>query len=112
MYVFCERRLIFYLFFFVCCQGWTLRKVLEEETTFDDAVERISTTPFCSSEYSIISGVKQGTILSLNPGVDGKANVMHRQVLGESNYDEPAEYIIMTNFDFYWHDIKVRLFFL
>eukprot|EP00613_Pedinella_sp_CCMP2098_P010494 CAMPEP_0171647498 /NCGR_PEP_ID=MMETSP0990-20121206/35497_1 /TAXON_ID=483369 /ORGANISM="non described non described, Strain CCMP2098" /LENGTH=410 /DNA_ID=CAMNT_0012224743 /DNA_START=42 /DNA_END=1274 /DNA_ORIENTATION=- len=87
-------------------QGWTLRKVFEEEVSFDAAVERISTTPFVSTEFAIVSGVQQGTILGLNPGVGGVAHVAHRQMLGESNFEEPSEYIIMTNFDFYWHDIK------
>jgi hypothetical protein len=77
--------------------GWTLRKVFEEESAFDSAVSRISTTPFASTEYVIVSGVQEGTILSKS--CQGLA---HRITLGSG----PSDYIIMTNFDYYWNDVR------
>jgi len=71
--------------------GWTIRKVFEEETTYDAAVARVASTPFASTEYSIISGPNAGTILSKS--LQGTA---HTITLG----DGPDDYIIMTNFDF------------
>jgi len=32
--------------------------------------------------------------------------VAHRLVLGEANVDERGDYVVMTNFDFYWHDVR------
>lgn len=81
--------------------GWTLRKILENEDTFDAAIDAIATTHFCSTEYAIVSGVKKGVILSKDP-----ESVAHRQTLGQVNFDEPEEYIIMTNFDFFFHDFR------
>ena len=31
---------------------------------------------------------------------------VHSQVLGEVNYQERSDYVIMTNFDFFWHDVR------
>jgi len=87
----------------VALNGWQLRKILETETTYDGAIAQISTVPYASTEFAIVSGVKKGTILARNPN-----GVAHTQTLGGENYEERADYIIMTNFDFYWHDIKVR----
>ena len=77
--------------------GWTLRKVFEEETEFDSAVSRIASTPFASTEYSIVSGVQKGVVLSKS--CQGTA---HTMTLGPG----PSDYIIMTNFDYYWNDIR------
>lgn len=81
--------------------GWSLRKILETTPDYDTAVEAIATTPYTSTEYAIVSGVKKGTILSKNPD-----DVAFRQVLGQTNPMEPDDYIIMTNFDFFDHDIR------
>eukprot|EP00466_Bigelowiella_natans_P007306 jgi/Bigna1/89035/estExt_fgenesh1_pg.C_420136 len=98
--------------------GWSLRKIMETETEYykpqnedeekqkkgllyEKAVAAIASVPYVSTEYAIISGVKKGTILSKNPD-----NVAFRQVLGQANPQEPMEYIIMTNFDFFFHDIR------
>mmetsp|Transcript_14341 Transcript_14341/g.28928 ORF Transcript_14341/g.28928 Transcript_14341/m.28928 type:complete len:392 (-) Transcript_14341:304-1479(-) len=81
--------------------GWTLRKILETESEYEAAVDAIAKSPYVSTEYAIVSGVKKGMIISKNPD-----NVAHRQVLGQANYQEPSEYIIMTNFDFFFHDIR------
>merc|ERR1712070_838865 len=83
--------------------GWTLRKVLEEETEFEKAIERLSTEPYCSTEYTIVSGVKKGKILSRDPD-----SVAYVQTLGEKNFDERDDYIIITNFDFFFHDIREK----
>jgi hypothetical protein len=77
--------------------GWTKRKILETKDNYEDAVEAFSTTPYAASEYNIIAGVKKGVILARNP--DG---VAFKLPLDESKKD----YIIMTNFDYPWHDIK------
>jgi hypothetical protein len=81
--------------------GWVLRKILESVDNYDAAVQAIAQAPYVSTEYAILSGVQKGTILSRNP--DGVAFV---QTLGQANMDERADYIIMTNFDFFWHDIR------
>jgi len=81
--------------------GWVLREAIEACGDYESAIERIATAPFVSSEYSIISGVRKGTILSRNP--DG---VAYTQALGSPNFEEPDEYILITNFDFFYHDIR------
>jgi len=70
---------------------------MEAVDNFEDPVEKFSSTPYAAPEYNIISGVKKGTILSRDP--DG---VTHKQVLGPNSKD----YIIMTNFDYWDHDLK------
>ena len=83
--------------------GWTLRKALETIDNYDDAVTHIQAAPFVATEYSIISGVQKGMIISRNPD-----NVAYVQTLGQpsGNYDEREDYIIITNFDYFWHDIR------
>jgi len=79
--------------------GWVTRKVLETATTYEAAVHALSTTPYVATQYHIIGGVRKGTILARNP--DGLAYAM---TLGETNYQCREDYIIITNFDFLWHD--------
>lgn len=81
--------------------GWIVRKTLESAATYDAAVAAISTTPWTAPMYCIISGVKKGTILARDP--DG---VAHQMVLGQKNFECRADYIIMTNFDYFWHDLR------
>merc|ERR1712070_539519 len=81
----------------ISLSGWTKRKILEEQDNYEDAVEALSTTPYCSTEYNIVSGVKKGTILGR--GADGLA---YQMPLIESD----KKYIIMTNFDYNWGDIR------
>ena len=81
--------------------GWTLRKILEQEAEYEKAIEAISTKPYTSTEYAIVSGVQKGMIVSRNPD-----HVAYRQILGQKNFDEPDDYIIITNFDFFYHDIR------
>jgi len=77
--------------------GFTKRKILEEHDNYEDAVEAFSTTPYGATEYNIISGVKKGTILGRS--ADGLA---YQMPLSESG----KKYIIMTNFDYNWGDIR------
>lgn len=52
--------------------------------------------------YVLKSGVKKGVVLSRSPNM-----VVHQQVLGgEASDQERADYVIMTNFDFYWRDVR------
>lgn len=81
--------------------GWSLRKILESESEFEGAVAAISANKYVSTEYAIVSGVKKGVILSMSPdGVD------YTQTLGKKNFEERDDYIIMTNFDFFFHDLR------
>ena len=56
-----------------------------------------------SHRYAIVSGVQKGVILSRDPD-----RVVHTQTLGEVNpgIQGGEDYIIITNFDFFWHDIR------
>jgi len=81
--------------------GWQLRKLLESTPDYDTAVEKIKAAPYASTEYAIVSGVKKGTIISKNPD-----SVAHVQTLGQPNFDERDDYIIITNFDFFWKDVR------
>ena len=83
--------------------GWQLRKVLEDETNFDAALARITSMPYASTEYTIMSGVRKGTIVSRNPD-----NVAFVQTLGQHNPFERDDYIIITNFDFFFHDVREK----
>lgn len=75
--------------------AWAIRKSLENDATFEEGVETLSTVPFTAPIYLTIGGVRQGTILARNP--DG---VAHQLVLGDQ---ENPRYIVITNFD-YWND--------
>ena len=81
--------------------GWQLRKTLELCETYDCALDRLNTMPYASTEYAFISGVRKGAIVSRNPDA-----VAYTQTLGQPNPKEPSEYIIMTNFDFFWNDVR------
>lgn len=76
--------------------GWVKRQILETIDNFEDAVEAMSTRPYAATEYNIISGVKKGVILARNP--DG---LVYSIPLKDTD-----RYIIMTNFDSIYHDIK------
>jgi len=75
--------------------GWTKRKILENHDNYEDAVEAFSHTPYVATEYNIIAGVKKGVIIGRNP--DGPAYTIPL---------EDKKYIIMTNFDYVYHDIR------
>ena len=84
--------------------GWQLRKIMEGNDNYDDAIAAIAEAPYSSTEYAIVSGVKKGKILSKAPSSEGL--VEHTQTLGDpaGNFEERSDYIIMTNFDFFDHD--------
>merc|ERR1712070_1119555 len=75
--------------------GWTKRKILENHDNYEDAVEAFSHTPYVATEYNIIAGVKKGIIIGRNP--DGPAYTIPLN---------KSKYIIMTNFDYIYHDIR------
>jgi hypothetical protein len=77
--------------------GFTKRKILETVDNYEDAVEAFSTTPYASTEFNIVSGVKKGIIIARNP--DG---VAYQLPLDKSD----KKYIIMTNFDYPWGDVR------
>ena len=57
--------------------------------------------PYASTEYAIVSGVQKGAIVAR-----GADRTVHTQTLGEHNFEQRADYIIVTNFDFFWHDVR------
>jgi hypothetical protein len=81
--------------------GWTRRKVFENAADYETAVETLATTPYISTEYNIVGGVRKGTILARNP-----RGLAYKMVLGERNYQCRDDYIIITNFDYVYHDIR------
>jgi len=81
--------------------GWTIRKVFETAPDYEAAVKALSTTPYVAQQYNIISGVKKGVILARDPD-----NVAFQLTLGQPNPECRSDYIIITNFDFWWHDIR------
>lgn len=81
--------------------GWTVRKAVEGASGYGALVEKLSTAPLVATEYLIIAGVRKGTILARNP--DGLA---HQLILGQENYECRNDYIIVSNFDYWWNDIR------
>eukprot|EP00929_Paragymnodinium_shiwhaense_P069706 TRINITY_DN3516_c0_g1_i1.p1 TRINITY_DN3516_c0_g1~~TRINITY_DN3516_c0_g1_i1.p1 ORF type:complete len:417 (+),score=96.67 TRINITY_DN3516_c0_g1_i1:81-1331(+) len=81
--------------------GWVLRQVLLKAKDYEEAVQMASTAKMIATQFVIMAGVRKGTILSRNP--DG---VAYKMTLGEPNYMCRDDYIITTNFDFYWNDLK------
>jgi hypothetical protein len=75
--------------------GWTLRRMLESISTYDEARAKVQSAPFVATEYVVMSGVRQGHIVARDP-----ASVAHLSTLG------PAAYVIVTNFDYWWHDVR------
>jgi len=81
--------------------NWSVRKAAEECEDYECFVERVSAAKYVAPMYNVISGVKKGTILA-----KGTDSVTHQLTLGEPNYECRDDYIIVTNFDFWDHDIK------
>lgn len=76
--------------------GWIKRQILQNFSDFEDAVHAMSTHPYAATEYNIVSGVKKGTILARN------ADSLEYHI----DLQPSDRYIIMTNFDYIYHDIK------
>lgn len=81
--------------------GWTLRQIMAAHADYESATAAIASAQYASPEYAIVSGVKKGLIYARNP-----TYVAHTQRLGQHNFDERDDYIIITNFDFFWHDVR------
>jgi len=81
--------------------GWTRRKLLEDAPDYETAVHGMATTPYISTEFNVIGGVRKGTILARNP--DGLA---YQLTLGQRNEQCRDDYVIITNFDFVYHDVR------
>ena len=81
--------------------GWTLRRMIEDVSTYDGALAIARSAPFVATEYVIMSGVGQGHIVARDP-----ASVAHLSMLGVAASGQPASYVIVTNWDFWWHDVR------
>ena len=75
--------------------GWTLRRMIEGISTYDEALAKVQSSPFVATEYVVMSGVRRGDIVARDP-----ASVAHLSTLG------PSAYVIVTNFDYWWHDVR------
>ena len=76
--------------------GWTLRRMIESISTYDEALARVQSAHFVATEYVVMSGVRRGHIVARDP-----ASVAHLSTLGPA-----AAYVIVTNFDYWWHDVR------
>lgn len=81
--------------------AWSVRKILETHADYDSAVAAIAAVPYVSTEYAIVSGVRKGVILAKDPD-----KVAHVQTLGQHNAGQRDDYILITNFDFFWKDVR------
>jgi len=81
--------------------SWTVRKILEQQPDFESAVKAAKEEPLVATQYLIMSGVKKGTIIARNPN-----DVSYQLTLGQPNYHCRDDYIIVTNFDYWYHDIR------
>ena len=75
--------------------GWTLRRMIESISTYDEALARVQSAHFVATEYIVMSGVVEATS-SRDP-----SKVAHMSTLGPA-----AAYVIVTNFDYWWHDVR------
>ena len=85
----------------VSLSGWTLRRMIEDVSTYDGALAKAQSAPFVATEYVVLSGVRQGHIVARDP-----ASVAHLSTLGVAASGQPASYVIVTNWDFWWHDVR------
>jgi hypothetical protein len=81
--------------------GWSIRKILQNSADYEAALSALETVKYVATTYNIISGVKKGAILARNPD-----NVAYKLTLGQPNFQCRDDYIIITNFDFFYHDIR------
>ena len=79
--------------------GWTPRRMNEDVSTYDEALAKVvESAHFVATEYVLMSGVRRGDIVARDP-----ASVAHLSTLG------PSAYVIVTNFDYWWHDVREYL---
>lgn len=69
--------------------GWLVRKVMENNVNYEDAVQAMSNAKFASPLYILMSGVKKGVILAHDPD-----SLAYKLEFGKKRY------IIMTNYDY------------
>lgn len=78
---------------------WLNRKFLSTETDFDKLVAYYSNPEIQTVEpaYMILSGVGKGVILAREPD----------SLVYKMDLDDPGrDYLIVTNFDYWWHDFR------
>ena len=68
--------------------------MIESISTYDEALAKVQSAHFVATEYVVV-GVRRGHIVARDP-----ASVAHLSTLG------PAAYVIVTNFDYWWHDVR------
>ena len=56
-----------------------------------------------AGEFNTAEGVKKGLIYARDPEY-----VAHTQTLGQPNFEERDDYIIITNWDFFWRAERSR----
>ena len=44
--------------------GWTLRRMIETISTYDEALAKVESSPFVATEYVVMSGVRRGHIVA------------------------------------------------
>merc|ERR1712176_1693455 len=81
--------------------SWVVRKIMEEQPDFESAVQAAKTQKLVSTQYLIMGGVKKGTIIARDPD-----SVAYQMTLGQPNYYCREDYIIVTNFDYWYHDVR------
>eukprot|EP00445_Apocalathium_hangoei_P074885 CAMPEP_0204152264 /NCGR_PEP_ID=MMETSP0361-20130328/26863_1 /ASSEMBLY_ACC=CAM_ASM_000343 /TAXON_ID=268821 /ORGANISM="Scrippsiella Hangoei, Strain SHTV-5" /LENGTH=82 /DNA_ID=CAMNT_0051107191 /DNA_START=21 /DNA_END=266 /DNA_ORIENTATION=+ len=74
---------------------------METSTNYGDFAQKVSTSQLIVPMYIVISGVSKGTIIASDIGT-----VAHQMTLGETNLECRGVYIIITKFDYYFHDIR------
>ena len=90
-----NREMLDHLLGGVPLSGWTLRRMIESISTYDEALAKVQSAHFVATEYVVMSGVRRGHIVARDP-----ASVAHLSTLGS------AAYVIVTNFDYWWHDVR------
>jgi len=81
--------------------GWSARKVMEYSPDFESAVAALSTALYVAPMYNVVSGVRKGVILARDPDA-----LAFKLTLGKPNPQSRSDYIIITNFDYWWGDIR------
>ena len=59
--------------------GWTLRRMIESISTYDEALAKVQSAHFVATEYIVLSGVRRGHVVARDP-----ASVAHLSTLGQS----------------------------
>lgn len=81
--------------------GWTNRKIMEHAADYEAAVAAFSSAKYVAPQYIVLAGVRKGSILARSP-----EEVVYKMTLGQQNFGCRDDYIVVSNFDYWWHDIK------